>query len=121
MPVSNASMAANNSDVQGLQVQGVEAVMDANGNPMTVASVTIDNQSAMLVDVDNNGMMDAIMIDENHDGEISSNEIFDISAANIEAGDLMQQVSAGMEHDNMLASNGDMPDYMNDADVSSLV
>lgn len=88
--------------------------------PKTVAAIEIDNDQALLVDVDNNGMMDVIMVYENHDGQISENEIYDASEAQIATADLQHHMAASQDPDILMASNDGMPDYMNDADVSSM-
>ena len=72
------------------------------------------------MDVDNNGMMDVIMVDENHDGQISENEIYDASDAGISTADLQQHMAASQDPGMLMASNDGMPDYVNDADVSSM-
>lgn len=104
----------------GVRVLGVEAVVDEYGNPMTVAAVEVEGEQALLIDVDDNGTMDVIMVDENYDGQISDNEIYDISDAQICSADLEQQMAASQNPDMMYAYNDGMPDYMNDADVSSM-
>ncbi|MEY8687933.1 hypothetical protein AB9N12_18070 [Bacteroides sp. AN502(2024)] len=104
---------------ESIKILGVEAVTDQQGNPMTVAAVEVEGNQSLLVDVDNNGMMDVIMIDENRDGQISENEIYDVSDARITTADLQQMISSpnpGM----MTACNDGMPDYVNDADISSM-
>jgi hypothetical protein len=105
----------------GIKVLGVEAVTDAEGNPMTVAAVEIEGNQAILVDVDNNGMMDVVVVDENHDCQISRNEIYDVSEAQISTADLQQHMAATQDAGMMEAYNDGMPDYVNDADVSSMV
>jgi len=105
----------------GIKVLGVEAVTDAEGNPMTVAAVEIEGNQAILVDVDNNGMMDVAVVDENHDCQISRNEIYDVSEAQISTADLQQHMAATQDAGMMEAYNDGMPDYVNDADVSSMV
>ena len=105
----------------GIKVLGVEAVTDAEGNPMTVAAVEIEGNQAILVDVDNNGMMDVAVVDENHDCQISRNEIYDVSEAQISTADLQQHMAATQDAGMMEAYNDGMPDYVDDADVSSMV
>ena len=117
---SNEEMVDNQSTQGGIKVLGVEAVVDPQGNPMTVAAIEIDNSQALLVDVDNNGIMDVIMVDENHDGQISENEIYDASDAGICTADLQNHMAASQDPGMMMACNDGMPDYMNDADVSSM-
>lgn len=117
---ANEEMVDEQSAQGGIKVLGVEAVVDQQGNPMTIAAIEIDNDQALLVDVDNNGMMDVIMVDENHDGQISENEIYDASDAGISTADLQHHMAASQDPDMLMASNDGMPDYMNDADVSSM-
>ena len=117
---ANTEMVDEQSQQGGIKVLGVEAVVDPQGNPMTVAAIEIDNEQALLVDVDNNGMMDIIMVDENHDGQISENEIYDASEAQIATADLQHHMAASQDPGMLMASNDGMPDYMNDADVSSM-
>lgn len=118
---ANTEMVDEQSQQGGIKVLGVEAVVDPQGNPMTVAAIEIDNDQALLVDVDNNGIMDVIMVDENHDGQISENEIYDASEAQISTADLQHHMAASQDPGMMMACNDGMPDYMNDADVSSMV
>ena len=117
---ANTEMVDEQSQQGGIKVLGVEAVVDPQGNPMTVAAIEIDNDQALLVDVDNNGIMDVIMVDENHDGQISENEIYDASEAQISTVDLQHHMAASQDPGMMMACNDGMPDYMNDADVSSM-
>lgn len=117
---ANTEMIDEQSQQGGIKVLGVEAVVDPQGNPMTVAAIEIDNDQALLVDVDNNGIMDVIMVDENHDGQISENEIYDASEAQISTADLQHHMAASQDPGMLMASNDGMPDYMNDADVSSM-
>lgn len=117
---ANTEMVDEQTQQGGIKVLGVEAVVDPQGNPMTVAAIEIDNDQALLVDVDNNGMMDVIMVDENHDGQISENEIYDASEAQIATADLQHHMAASQDPGMLMASNDGMPDYMNDADVSSM-
>jgi len=103
-----------------ISVLGVEAVVDDYGNPMTVAVIESGNEQALLVDVDNDGTMDLIIADDNHDGQIDPYvEVGELSG-DIETDDLMRGMATEMESDMYMAYNDDMPDYMNDADVSAM-
>lgn len=117
---TNTEMVDEQSNQGGVKVLGVEAVTDPQGNPMTVAAIEIEGDQALLVDVDNNGIMDVIMVDENHDGQIAENEMYDASDLQISTADLQQHLAASQDPNMMYASNDGMPDYMNDADVSSM-
>lgn len=118
---SDTEMVDCDTETDGVKVLGVEAVVDNNGNPMTVAAIEVEGEQALLVDVDNDGTMDVLIADDNHDNQIDPNrEIYDISNCNVEVDDLMHNMEATRNPDTYLAYNDDMPDYMNDADVSSM-
>lgn len=116
---SNTEMVDNDTESDSVKVLGVEAVEDEYGNQMTIAAIEVEGEQALLVDVDNDGTMDALIVDENYDNQIDpNNEIYDIQDCNIESQDLIQM---SMEQNEVYyASNDGMPDYMNDADVSSM-
>lgn len=102
-----------------IEVLAVETVTDESGNTITIAAVEIEGEAALLYDVDNNGEMDYAIQDLNCDNEIADNEIIPISDGQIETSDLQQL----MDNDgtgNYLAYNDDMPDYMNNADISTM-
>lgn len=118
---SDTEMIDEQSDGDSIKILGVEAVVDAEGNPMTVAAIEVDGEQALLVDVDNDGTMDALIVDDNYDGQIDPyQEIYDISDCDIETNDLMQGMAAEQDPNMYMAYNDDMPDYMNDADVSAM-
>lgn len=112
---ANAEMISDDPHNNPIEVIGVETVEDGNGEIMNVAVVEIEGEQALLVDIDNDGVIDAMFIDENHDGEYQPTEVSDISGAGIEIEDLMQSQSAS-QGDFLYAVNDDMPDYVNDAD-----
>lgn len=101
-----------------IRVLGVETVQGPNGQPMTIAGLESDNDQALLVDIDNDGQFDVLLHDDNGDGQLQENEVYDISSAHVEVADLEQATANqnGMQY----ASNDGMPDYMNDADISSM-
>ena len=119
MMASNTEMVDDDSEVEGVKVLGVEAVVDNEGNQMTVAAIEVEGEQALLVDIDNDGTMDALMIDENYDNQIDPyNEIYDIEDCNIETNDLIQM--SMQQNEVYYASNDNLPDYMNDADISTM-
>lgn len=101
-----------------IRILGVETVQGPNGQSMTIAGLESDNDQALLVDIDNDGQFDVLLHDDNGDGQLQENEVYDISSANVDVADLEQAMSNqyGMQY----ASNDGMPDYMNDADISSM-
>ena len=117
---TDTEMVDNSNAPEEIKVLGFESVVDANGNQGTIAGIEVDGHQAILIDVDNNGTMDLIAADLNGNGQIDDAEIQDISQANIEVADLQQMMEAQQNNDVYYASNDDMPDYVNDADISSL-
>ena len=112
---ANAEMIAAEPVDNDIRVLGVEAVQNQDGQIMNVALVECDGDQALLVDVDNNGSIDVLLHDDNHDGYVQESEIYDVSGAGLDVADLMQ-ANAAQEGDMLYASYEDMPDYINDAD-----
>lgn len=101
-----------------IRILGVETAEDANGQPITIAGIEIDGNQALLVDLDDNGTMDILVHDDNGDGVIQQNEIYDVSNAGVDVADLQQ--SYAQQNNLYYAENDGLPDYMNDADVSPI-
>lgn len=114
---SNVEDVGNQAVSGGLNVYAVETVTDEYGNEITIAAVEIEGDQVLLVDGDNDGIIDVAVCDENHDGEI---EVIDISDGQMPI-DELQQMAAFQNNEGLYACNDDLPDYMNDADVSSMV
>lgn len=112
---ANAEMIAAEPVDNEIRVLGVEAVQNQDGQIMNVALVECEGDQALLVDVDNNGSIDVLLHDDNHDGYLQESEVYDVSEAGLEVADLMQ-AQAAQEGDMLYASYDDMPDYINDAD-----
>lgn len=96
-----------------VQVLGYETVVDEDGSQMDVASVAVDGQPVMLVDVDQDGWADVLAADENRNGMLEENEIHDISESQIP----MQPFRDAVEMNNEIALHDTEPDYINDANV----
>ncbi|MDE6503669.1 MAG: hypothetical protein K2K78_04305, partial [Muribaculaceae bacterium] len=110
----NTETVSDDTTDSGIKVLEVETVNE-DGRIMNLATVDFGGEQALLVDLDNDGVIDVMLCDENNDGEIDSSEITDVSEAGIEIVDLMQSQAAS-EGNYLYASNDDMPDYVNDAD-----
>ncbi|MDE5882376.1 MAG: hypothetical protein K2H60_11660 [Muribaculaceae bacterium] len=101
-----------------IRVLGVEAVQNPDGQIMNVALLEANGDQALLIDVDNNGIMEVFVHDDNYDNQIQESEIHDISGAGIELTDLMQAQTDYAGGDSLYVANDDMPDYVNDADMT---
>ena len=117
---TNTEMVDDSYTTDEIKVLGIEAVTDQYGNQGTMASIEIDGMEAIMVDVDNDGTMDFLVADVNGNGQVDEGEMKDISQNNVETTDLQQMMDAQMGNDIYMASNDNMPDYVNDADISSL-
>ena len=116
----NTEMVAEPVD-SDIKVLGVETIEDETGRSRIMAGIEIEGHQGLLVDVDNDQVMDVMMVDMNNDGQITSNEVADIAELNISVDDLQQHIAANQNPQGLLACNDGMPDYVNDADISSLV
>lgn len=102
-----------------VRVLGIEEMPDGEGQMMTVVAVEMDGQNVLLVDVDHDGQIDLVMADVNGDGQLSDDEIADISASEIQVADLQQHLEGNDA--SLLASDDSMPDYMNDANAGNFL
>ena len=83
-----------------LKVLAVTELEDEDGSIMNVALVEADDDRALLVDVDNDGVIEVLLHDDNQDGQIQVDEVHDISEANIHIDTLIE-----MQEDMFLASD----------------
>ena len=90
------------------------------GQNMYVGEVSVAGENIVLVDCDQDNLFDIMIADVDHDGNISDSEFVDISSDGIMVSDF---AAASMGESNLTNSDlagDDMPDYVNDADVSML-
>lgn len=98
------------SDEPIVEVLGVEQ-HESGGY---IGEVLMDGQQVLFVDVDGDMVFDAIATDSNGDGQISPDEVTDISELQVSVNDLY---ALDNTENNMYLANNDEPDYVNDADV----
>lgn len=98
-----------------IHVLGVETVESESGALRTMATIEVGGEVGLMVDVDNDGRMDVLFVDDNGDGRVQDYELMDISEANIHVAEL-EHLQAAQAGDLLYASADDMPDYINDAD-----
>ena len=94
-----------------VQVLSYETVTAEDGSQADVAVVAMNNQPAIIVDGDQDGMADVIAVDANMNGIIENEEIIDATGAGIS----MAPFKSALD-----MSTGDIaevPDYVNDADI----
>ena len=111
----NAELVSEEPVNNEVHVLGVEAVQNDDGSIMNVALLENGGDHALMVDVNNDGMIEVFVHDDNFDGQIQDNEVHDIADAGIHVNDLLA-AQAAQEGDYLAASDDGMPDYINDAD-----
>ena len=89
-------------------------VVHDNESNMNIGGMTVDGQDVVLVDVDNDETFDVAATDADNNGQITDNEVVDISGENVTVNDLGGLTPAD---DSLLAANDDTLDYTNDANV----
>ena len=66
-----------------VRVVGVGITENGHGGVATIIGVQNDEDSALLVDFETDGRVDALIHDDNQDGQIEGNEIHDVSGDNL--------------------------------------
>lgn len=77
---SHENKVEENNDVAEVKVEHVD--YDPT-NDVSTAYVTVDNTEVIMADIDNDGVFDVLYVDENGDGVVSENEVYDITDENI--------------------------------------
>lgn len=119
----------DNDDEPEVHFLGVETRQANDGSTINVGLMSVDDMGVAVVDLDNDMVFDVLVADRNQNGQLEENEVVDISGRQMTVTDfaLMAEENNGMDSSQpILASNqqdnlaDDMPDYMNDVDVSTI-
>lgn len=106
-------------DVQVLDYQTVD---NGQGGQADVAVITDGTTQAVVIDADRDGIADVMAVDQNHDGQLSDNEIINLEGHNVAMQPLQEMAHADNPNDGMMAQNASYePDYVNDANVDGYV
>ncbi len=105
------SQNANSNEVYVLGVGSATI----EGHEVYVAQLNTGGEDVILIDVDKNGEFDYAISDLNHDGNISSDEIADITHHHLT---VPQMQEALIQNPEVFTAEANMPDYTNDADIS---
>lgn len=71
--------AVDTPDTPEVHVVAVENDVDLNGATVNVAAVTVDQEEVVLIDTSQNGEVDLMIADLNHNDEIDDDEIADVT------------------------------------------
>jgi len=118
-PVNNTIEPEPEQQNGEIKILGIEEVIGPDGQPMTVVGVEVEGDEALLIDINRDDVIEVMITDANHDGQISDDEIIDISDVDIRVSDLEQNMmeSAGLHY----VSHDNLPDYTNDADTNTII
>lgn len=108
-----------------VQVLGVYDVATEGGQDMTVAPITDGNDIGYLIDVNSDGVVDALAYDANHNDQLDEGEVVDVSNYNIQMPDAQdvyytqQNEQMQQDYDTYTCNASEEPqDYNNDIDQS---
>lgn len=73
-----------------VHVVGVVVQDNGQGGMATLAGLQQGNETAVVVDVDSDGTIDVIAVDENHDGQYTANEIHDVSGEGLATANVIE-------------------------------
>lgn len=103
-----------------VEIIGVTQVEDEAGEVHDVGVGSVGGHGATFLDLEGDGEVDTIFIDENDNGEVDDGEVYDAGESGISMSDLVAQADyGGVAPDDGLYDG--MPDYANDADMSSFM
>ena len=102
----------------GVQILGIHEATLENGTEVTMGQLAVEGQDVIVVDIDQDGTFDALIVDANGDGQIDSNEIQDIQGDGLTVDALQQQMDAQDAQINNYLADDTQPDYINDADAT---
>ncbi len=100
----------------GVQVIAVESDVEMGGHSVDMAVVAVGDTAGVLVDVTQNGEVDLMAVDANHDGNFGEDETQVVTDSHIPM-PTADDVSPEMVS-NDIADGGDLPDYSNDSDIT---
>ena len=123
VPVEPVDVQEQGQDDAGeidVHIVGVGQVAAEDGSLVTVGYGEVDGMEAMFADSDGDGDVDTVLIDINGNGEVDENEFFNAQGSGITVDGMIEEAQANMAQQMEDQLYADMPDYTNDADVSSL-
>lgn len=87
--------------------------VEMRGHTVDVAAVAIDDEPVLLIDATQNGEVDVMIADENHNGSFADDTPDDVSSRHI-----AMPTEADVAGPGMASTDDGMPDYSNDSDTT---
>ena len=99
-----------------IQVLAVANDVEMDGHTVNVAVIAHGETTGLMIDANQNGEVDVIAVDANHDDHYSEDETEVVTDAHMPM-PTQDDVSPDMAS-NGVADGGDLPDYSNDSDIT---
>ena len=116
--VSDNQNTSDDTSAIEVHVLGVEENVEmGNGELANLGIAEVEGHSALFIDRDADGTFDLLAVDINDNGYVDDNEVVDINELGLD----VETLASHIETDPVDQMYAQMPDYTNDADVSSLV
>lgn len=102
-----------------IYIEEVGTVAMEDGSEVVMAVGQYDGHAALMADMDNDNVIDAMAVDHNDNGEIEDNEIVSVEGEGLTVEDVVLLAENNLAEDPTGDLYPDTPDYMNDADISA--
>ena len=100
-------VSVGNESENDIQILGVTQDISTGYN---VGHLSVDGEEVVVIDVDGDMVFDSMVVDLNHDGDTTPDEIIDIRQHSLS----LEDFSAHSDIFNSLTSTGDTPDYLSE-------
>lgn len=118
---SNVVAAVDTSEDNEVHVIGAMAVeKEEGGQAIIVGLEASDGDRAMVVDIDSDGTIDYLLHDDNENGQVEENEVYDIHEEGWQTEAYLSGLEEQQAQEEMAMNEDDMPDYMNDVDAGMM-
>lgn len=94
-----------------VRVIAVENDVTMGEHTVNVAMVTVGDTEGLLIDANQDGEVNVMAMDANHDGDFSENELQNVTGAHI-------PMPTQDDTQSYMAQTDDLPDYSNDSDIT---
>lgn len=118
---SNVIAAVDTVEDNEVHVIGAMSVeKEEGGQAIIVGLEASDGDRAMVVDIDSDGTIDYLLHDDNENGQIEENEVYDIHEEGWQTEAYLSGLEEQQAQEEMAMNEDDMPDYMNDVDAGMM-
>lgn len=100
-----------------VNVTSVGSHMMADGSVVNLATVDVDGEQVVMLDVDNDGVVDGAVADFNHDGVLDETEVVDLSDTHLTMEELAENMIGDTSNDIAFNDGMDLPDFDANCDL----